>query len=81
MSLSTQLADEAKVLEPRDIYDEAIVGVTRDGFAIYSVEKVIEAGTKIYESYEESSEWHYYNTFDAYVGEGTPIFMWEIDDD
>lgn len=61
-----------------DGYDSAIIGVTV-GFdgqrVVYNVQKMIEAGVKGGMDYDESQEWLEYNTFGAYVGESTPIYM------
>ena len=42
---------------------------------------MIEAGVKDGMSYDESQEWLEYNTFGAYVGENTPIYMERCVDD
>ena len=62
-----------------DGYDSAIIGVAI-GFdserVIYDVQKMIESDVREREiSYDESQEWLEYNTFGAYVGENTPIYM------
>jgi hypothetical protein len=61
-----------------DSFDDAIIGVAV-GFdsqrVIYDVQKMIEAGVKNGMDYDESQEWLEYNTFGAYVGENTPIYM------
>lgn len=69
------LNEDALLLEPRETYDKAVVGFTQDGLAIYDVDKVIEAGIEIYGDHETSLEWHDFNTFSTYMGEGTPVFM------
>jgi hypothetical protein len=74
-----QLDDEALLLDPQDTYNGCIVGTTMDGRAVYDAEKVIDAGILLFGDYESSSEWHNYNTFNAYHGEMTPIFMFTID--
>ena len=68
-----KLNDEALVLEPRDVYDKAIIG-TDDGRAVYSIDKVIECGVTLFKTWEASSEWHDFNTFSAWHGEWTPVF-------
>jgi hypothetical protein len=62
-----------------DGYDDAIIGVAV-GFdserVIYSVEKMVEVCTQdMGMSHEEAWEWLEFNTFGAYVGEQTPIYM------
>jgi hypothetical protein len=71
----------AYVLDPRDVYDDAIVDVDDCGRAIYSKEKVIECGIELFGSYEESLDWHDYNTFSAYLGDMTPQYISEMDED
>ena len=63
-----------------DGYDGAIIGVCGghdSGRVAYSVPKMIdlcmrEAGMP----YEEALEWLDFNTFGAYVGESTPIYIY-----
>ena len=58
-------------------YDEAIVGITIDGQLVYSREKMIELCAKQGEMEEiDAIEWLEYNTFCAYVGEKTPLFIY-----
>lgn len=71
---------EAMLLEPREIYDAAFLGVaTRvDGLhvAAYDTAKCIEALMQHYEfDREEAQEWFDCNTSGAYVGPGTPVFI------
>jgi hypothetical protein len=62
-----------------DGYDNAIVGVCvgfDSGRVVYSVSKMIDACMKeAGMSYEDSVEWLEYNTFGAYVGDNTPIYI------
>lgn len=67
---------ETMFLEPRDRYDECIVGMTYDGNKIiYDADKIIHA---LMEqdgmNDEEAIEYFEYNILGAYVGEGTPIY-------
>ena len=75
-----KLKDGALVMEPRKVYDDAIIRVDK-GLPVYSIEKVIECGIKIYGSWEESLEWHDYNTFNSYMGKNTPEFVSEMNDE
>jgi len=66
-----------------DGYDDAIIGVTV-GFdnsrVVYDIQKMIEICMDDGNiSYDEAEEWLEYNTFGAYVGTDTPIYMdrWE----
>ena len=62
-----------------DGYDDAIIGVSiglHSERVVYSVEKMLDICVKeTGESYESSLEWLEYNTFGAYVGENTPIYV------
>jgi hypothetical protein len=71
----------ALLLEPRDVYDSAIINTTKEGVAVYSMEKVIECGIKEHGTYDESLEWHDYNTFSCYMGKWTPKFVSEVEDE
>ncbi len=77
---------EAYLLEPRDVYDAALVGLTDDPkdhwpreakvtVAIYDEDKCIEAIMEWMDTnYEGALDWFGFNTSGAYVGEGTPTF-------
>lgn len=83
----------AVLLEPRELFDSALVGVTdspRDQWerpagvvvAVYDTEACIEALMSLLDSDRESAtEWFYYNTTGAWFGEGTPTFRYREDDD
>ena len=88
-SVLTRLKDlnpDALLLEPRLVYDLALIDVTdqpddhwpRTGgvyVAVYDTEKCIKAIMDWFEvEYEEAVEWFSYNTSGAWVGEGTPTF-------
>ena len=80
------LNPEALLLEPRDVYDKALVGVTDDPkdhwprkarihVAVYDAEKCIEAIMEWVEcDYNAACEWFCHNTSGAWVGESTPTF-------
>ena len=84
-----QLNPEALLLEPREIYDSCVVGITDEPkdhwpriggtlVAVYGAEKCIEAWCSANEaSWVSGLEWFGYNTSGAWVGEGTPTFVWE----
>jgi hypothetical protein len=76
-------ATEEESLKPHgfdgnvDGYDEAIVGITTEGQLVYSREKMIELCAKQGEMEEiDAIEWLEFNTFCAYVGEKTPIYIY-----
>lgn len=58
------------------LYDDALIGISNDGKLVYSIEKMIEIYSKEYNTTpEEAIDWLEYNTFCAYVGEMTPIWI------
>lgn len=70
-------------MEPADVYDPAVIafaiGVgSRAGqhFLVYDRELVVEQAVE-HEGmdYETAVEWHEFNTFGAYLGAGTPVFV------
>jgi hypothetical protein len=75
--LLESLSEDALVLEPRETYDKCIIGTSQNGLAIYDAEKIIEAGIELFDDYESSLEWHDFNTFNAYLGEFTPIYLFK----
>jgi hypothetical protein len=58
-----------------DSYDDAIVGITDEGCLVYSKERMIELCTLQGMEEDEAIEWLSYNTFSAYVGDLTPIYV------
>lgn len=67
-------------LDPADVYDDAIIGVVEragsEAFILYDRNKVIEQMMK-HEGVDRTDaiEWHEYNTFSAWMGDGTPAFL------
>ena len=61
-----------------DGFDDAIIGVAA-GFdsprVVYDTEKMAELLAGDGMTYEEAWEWLEFNTFGAYVGESTPIYV------
>jgi hypothetical protein len=60
-----------------DNLDIAIIGVSTDGRVVYSMERMLEYFQSTGMSEEESIEWVDFNILSSYVGENTPIHMWE----
>ena len=59
-----------------EYFDEAIVGVTNDDRVVYDMDKMIEV--LCHESncdIEEAIEYLEFNTWSAYVGESTPVYI------
>lgn len=62
-------------------YDDALIGVTEDGRAVYDYEKMIEWLMNEEEwTDNEAVEWIEYNTIRAipYFGDGAPIIMYPL---
>jgi hypothetical protein len=78
-----ELAKDSEALKPigidgsSDGYNDAVMGISTDGRLVYSVEKMIEILIKDGEMNKvDAIEWLEYNTFNAYVGEMTPIWVY-----
>ena len=66
----------ALLMEPRETYDNAVIGATFDGRAIYDSEHVIRCTMNADGmSFEDAVEWHEFNTFCAYMGPKTPLYV------
>tara|TARA_R110000824_G_scaffold195638_2_gene378494 strand:+ start:807 stop:1103 length:297 start_codon:yes stop_codon:yes gene_type:complete len=68
-----------------DNFDAAIIGVSigcDSGRVVYSTKKMAEVLMQDDNmSYQEAWEYLEFNTFSAYVGENTPIYVEELDDE
>lgn len=63
-------------------YDDALIGVSEDGRAIYDFDKMVEwLMNEVGLSDSEAVEWIEYNTIRAlpYFGEGAPIIMYPLE--
>ena len=74
------LADnEACLLEPRDEYDDCVIGigyrVSAGPLAVYSIPLVLKAMQELSVDDLEAQEFFEYNTIGAWMGDGTPIFI------
>ena len=61
-----------------DEFDDCIIGVSEDFGkvrVVYCIEKMIENLMSYGDSYDEALEYLEFNTFNAWVGEHTPIYM------
>ena len=64
-----------------DGLDDAIIGFSMDGKAVYDIEMMISLVWKLNEDYmdiEEAKEWVDFNILSTYVGEHTPIHIWKF---
>lgn len=58
-------------------YDDAILGMDWRDRLVYSIEKMIEITCeRDGMSEDDALEYHCFNTFDSYLGEHTPIFVY-----
>lgn len=72
--------DDVKYLV-NESYDDALIGVSEDGRAIYDYDKMVDWLVDKYDwTDEEAVEWIEYNTIRAlpYFGEGAPIIMYPL---
>lgn len=83
LSLILEMAAECLALKPNgfdgnpDGYDHAIIGITDNGQLVYSKEKMLELLMEMDKDITEEEAWEFleYNTFCAYVGEQTPLYV------
>lgn len=75
-------AESAEALKPDgpdgspDYYDSSIIGITDEGRLVYGKELMARDLEEYGEmDYNEAWEFLEYNTFNAYVGEMTPLFI------
>jgi len=80
---------EALLLEPREVYDAALVDLTdtpaddwerpvRTWVAVYDARGCVEAIQRWMDCEpEEAQEWFDFNTSGAWMGAGTPTFRWD----
>lgn len=91
LSELTRINPDALLLEPREMYDKALVGMTdepddhwpRTGamVAVYDRDLCIEVLREELGSYDAAVEWFEYNTSGAWVGPNTPTFICHDPDD
>jgi hypothetical protein len=69
-------------LDPAEVYDPAVIAFAtgigdREGqcFLVYDRDLVIAQAVHEGMDYETAVEWHEFNTFGAYAGPGTPVFV------
>ncbi len=71
--------DEAVVLEPRALWDKAVIGVAyrADGMRVlaYSAHLCLAALVADGMSEQEAMDWFYFNVNCAWTGPGTPVFI------
>ena len=60
-----------------DGFDDAIIGVDSKQRMVYSIEKILEILQKDNMSQEDALEHFYYNIEGSYVGDYTPLYIFE----
>lgn len=71
-----QIAEDNQEAILWDDCDDAIIGITPEGKAVYSIEKLWKIFISEGMTEEEAIEWVDYNILGAYVGEYTPIHVY-----
>ena len=61
-----------------DGFDDAILGLSHDSKVVYDIDKMIKVLTDDGMDSEEALEYLEFNTFGAYVGKFTPIYVQRI---
>lgn len=61
-----------------DDLDDAIIGISIDNRVVYGLNKMLILFQTMGMSEDEAMEWIDYNILSAYVGEYTPIHIWEF---
>jgi hypothetical protein len=73
---------EACLLEPRDEYDACVIGLgyrfSSGPLAVYSIPKILEVMEGWGMDEEEAMTNFEYNTIGAWMGDGTPIFIYPL---
>ena len=66
-----------------DGFNEAVIGIVYGGQpkAVYSVKKIIDILIEEDMSYEDAIEHFEYNIAGSYVGEKTPVYVYDIQED
>ena len=77
--------NEACLLEPRDEYDDCVIGIgyrcSAGPLAVYSIPKVLKVMQGWGMDDLEAQEFFEYNTIGAWMGDGTPIFIHLFEED
>jgi hypothetical protein len=60
-----------------DNLDNSIIGVSTDGRVVYSMERILTHFQNEGMSEDEAIEYVDFNILSSYIGENTPIHMWE----
>jgi len=60
-----------------DGFDDAIIGIDSKQRMVYSIEKILQILQDDDMTQEDALEHFYYNIDGSYVGDYTPIYIWE----
>ena len=60
-----------------DGFDAAIIGIDTNQRMVYSIEKILAILIDDDMNEEDALEYFYYNIAGSYVGDYTPIYIWE----
>jgi len=60
-----------------DGFDDAIIGIDSKQRMVYSIEKILKILQDDNMTDEDALEHFYYNIAGSYVGDHTPIYIWE----
>ena len=76
-----ELVEEIKEMNPEamfaDGHDHAIMGYSSDGKVVYSANQIIDGLMNEGMTNEDAVEYFHFNIEGAYVGEFTPIYIYE----
>lgn len=83
LELILEMAADCSAVKPNlsekkpDGYDKAILGLSDNGQLVYSKEIMLELFMEENKDLSEEDAWEFleFNTFSAYVGEQTPIYI------
>ncbi len=78
------IVDKISIINPEaltaDGFDDSIIGISSSHTVIYSADSIVETlMRRDGMSHEDALEFFEYNIAGAYVGEFTPIYMWNIE--
>ena len=62
-----------------DGFDDAIIGIGSKQRMVYSIEKILQILQDDDMTQEDALEHFYYNIDGSYVGDYTPIYIWEYE--
>jgi len=64
-----------------DGFDEAIIGISSKDIYVYSIPKMVAILMHQGMTHEEAEEYFYFNIEQAYVGQHTPIYVHDGNED